>query len=520
MNTNLTEDIIFEILEGKYYNSNLPLSTFYVKNEFSLEWEIKIASIKVIENIDFHELLNLNLFIYFIDCEFCEEISFHSTNVKKYLRFYNCTFNKSIKVRGGYFSQLSFDSCTINGELNIFQTKIDNLHVDNCASDKIIIQQGTFGALNINHVKTKYLGIHNKETLIDSISITLSKTTTEFIIEEVTINTLCLYGKLPNNCQLNIHKANLNTLYFNEFSNNGKFSLKNITINRNPKKRTNMTIGTLFSDNNISEQDAKYYFSHCKNHINKDSNILDLFIPSSGDPLYEIRSKLLLVDKSHISSNNTFTIKNVQIGDAEFRNFNLNDFSDIIVSDTDLSTLKLFNSSFPPNKVYANSITKYEVFNDLANVAKNQNNKNYQIEYYKASRQALLKSIRENGRWKYFSTYTSLGVAWIYSNHGTRWIQALGVTIALTSILFTVLMLSTHYRVDLYTPGSWDKFLTLCAFYFQFLNPTHNIHFMDNLGAFNFSTHLGFVIGDLFGRIVVGIGIYEIIRSFRKLADK
>lgn len=66
---------------------------------------------------------------------------------------------------------------------------------------------------------------------------------------------------------------------------------------------------------------------------------------------------------------------------------------------------------------------------------------------------------------------------------------------------------------------STDGFRENIANYIKFINPTHKLNFMDT-EFYKYSDNDWFVIFDLLGRIFVGIGIFETIRSFRKYSRK
>ena len=232
----------------------------------------------------------------------------------------------------------------------------------------------------------------------------------------------------------------------------------------------------------------------------------------------EIQEELLLknVDDSESS---LLEINKATLGNCELKNVELDKFQVVKIIDTDLSTLKFFNSRFTVKSITGikdSYQALYETFNDLYTVVKNQNNKRDQIEYYKASQESLLRSYltKENRRKKIPSIISLLTAKW-YSNFGTRWTQAFLVTPLIAFLFFSLMMLCSNYDLEFSAKG-WANFQNLSVYYIQYLNPVHKFNFMDKIGGFTFSQNFPFVLLDFLGRIFVSIGIYEVIRSFRK----
>jgi hypothetical protein len=78
------------------------------------------------------------------------------------------------------------------------------------------------------------------------------------------------------------------------------------------------------------------------------------------------------------------------------------------------------------------------------------------------------------------------------------------------------MLLCSNYDIEFSKEGL-DGFISSAIFYIQYLNPAHRIDFMDNkLSNYMYSMNLGFMVFDFIGRILISIGIFEIIKSFRK----
>ena len=212
-------------------------------------------------------------------------------------------------------------------------------------------------------------------------------------------------------------------------------------------------------------------------------------------------------------------ILNSRLGNATFKNINLSEFSSIEIKNTDLSSLKTFKSTFPTESKIIKGKPKelYEIFNDLYTSSKNKNDKSEELEYYRASKNYLLKYLFNKDKFaSNFSSLISLLISKWYSNFGTSFLQAALITSVISLIFFSFMLYSVGYTLELNLTGL-DYFLNnLVAYWIQYINPIHRIDFMKEINV-NFSENSLFVLFDFFGRIFISIGIFETIRSFRKL---
>jgi len=106
----------------------------------------------------------------------------------------------------------------------------------------------------------------------------------------------------------------------------------------------------------------------------------------------------------------------------------------------------------------------------------------------------------------------------ITNNYGLSWVKALGFIFYTSIILYVVYILSFiflgNYPFEFGWNG-WIEFKQASNFtlknYLQFLWPTHKFDFMEGTK----STFITYLI-DIFSRIVIGFGIYQMIQAFRK----
>ncbi len=221
------------------------------------------------------------------------------------------------------------------------------------------------------------------------------------------------------------------------------------------------------------------------------------------------------------SSSKTLKFENNNFKSLVVKNAQLDFFDEIVIVNTDLSHIILKNSLIKANTINLKSsspINVYELFNSLYTSAKIKNNKREQEEYYKGSLIALYNQHLQYRSLGEIPTLISLAISNLYSNYGTNWMKSLGVTLMLAAIFFTFMMLTTAYDIS-FTEQGFLNFQKLAVYYVHFLNPAHKIDFMDTL-EFAYSNKLGFVVFDLLGRIFIGIGIFEMIKSFRKYARR
>ena len=367
--------------------------------------------------------------------------------------------------------------------------------------------------------------------------IILQNTITSIQVDEVAVSFDFLLT-LKNNCLIDIKRKNLYCrnlhIVFDDF--NGVFNLRSQSIERID------LYGNIEADGAMLAQDIKFnqiYFNDNstlargkKWPFSNQGNIEFINLSPQSEFVHFTNKGVAKWDEfiSNIDSNETskpdkivknpiiFSCIRSKLGNIHFSDFPFSQIDEIIFNKTSLSEISFFNSTIDTTKLIGSNTDLYEITNELTKIADKQNNRKDQLEYYKASRKFLLKSLLNKKWWKRIPSIFSLLFSLLYSNFGSNWALSLFLTTPLIALLFFSLMMTSSFSFSLDTEG-WNGFKELSVYFIQFLNPTHKLSFMDNVDVFNnylFSHDFRFVFFNLLGRIFVGIGIYETIISFRK----
>ncbi|WP_299135987.1 hypothetical protein [uncultured Tenacibaculum sp.] len=375
---------------------------------------------------------------------------------------------------------------------------VQNFKIHSSFRDGIYLHSGVFNSLNINSEEPNTISIKgNKLDFINKLEINGIGNNT--LINHQRINKLELKGKFNSESLLEVKNLKINILKIDELNNKGtvKFiNLKPINYILNHK-------GFEINSLEFEGQEVKFL---------PKTNAFDLY--EDYNAYLERYFNFFLKEECNDS---VFKIFNSSIGNLEFDNSNIDKFKEIKIN-SKLSSIKTFGTVFPTKSVSGDNSTLYEVFNDLYSVAKNKNNKNEEVLYYRKALNSLRKSVwkKEGNIFMKLNDWASLGVSNLYSAYGTSWIRSFFIaTPIIAFIFFGGMLLTTNYDLAF----SIDGFSENIANFFKFLNPTHKLNFMDR-EFYKYSDNAWFVIFDLFGRIFVGIGIFETIRSFRKYSRK
>jgi hypothetical protein len=382
---------------------------------------------------------------------------------------------------------------------------------------------GTFGghfkSLSFQGKSAKYIGVYNTGTFINSLSFSNLLEDNIVTVSNISINQLYMSGRYGVNNTIEFRNIDLHSLRLNDFTNKGCFLFNNIQVHKKRKKISDITISDFYKLKNITKEQKERIQGYTSITIDESLPLYKLHL-TLDDPFVEEKAKLLLVDEND-NKNSYFELKKVTLGELEMKNVEMSKFLKLSIINTDLSTIKLHNSTFPCERVEGNNKELYEIFNDLYTVSLKQNNKRDQIEYYKSSKKALLYSMFDQYWFKNIPSIISLGLSLIYSDFGTKWARAFFIVTPLFGALFfSLMMYATTYQLD-FSESGIGNFMSLLVYYVRFLNPAHSLEFMDNmLTNYKFSENLFFVFFDTLGRIFIGIGLFETVQSFRSYSRK
>ncbi|RBW63181.1 hypothetical protein DS884_00475 [Tenacibaculum sp. E3R01] len=513
-----------KILKGDYLNSEHVYSKFYnsvyydeTNDDISF---IELSDLKIKGVIDIENII-FNYHITFYDLEIDKLIV---NGVEFYNNFIinDSTFNKIIISRSS-FKSLVFNECDIDTLSFIDNRKSELIEFMSSKLNLASFYGGYFNKISIfdSIIKNKLILDNSKRELFSFIGILdiYKSQTTHLLIQDIYLNSLTT-NQLTIDDSMLINSVYLFSLEFDNLKNNGNIHISGITFLKHSKFVENISIKEYFKRKQFSEEDIKSILKYHKKRYRESLSLEDFMylLPRIENKLLKLSRYIDFEDFfiEKLSELSFLSIIDCDFGNTRFSNLNLEEINRISIS-SKLSSISTYNTIFPPNKFDGKNIELYEVFNDLYSVAKNKNNKREEVLYYRKAQDSLLKSFNPKTELvKNFNDITSLAISNLYSAYGTSWLRSFFiVTPIIAFIFFLVMLLTSNYDLAFSTDGFSDNI----ANFFKFLNPTHRLNFMDT-EFYNYSNNTWFIIFDLLGRIFVGIGIFETIKSFRKYSRK
>ncbi|MBP1222637.1 hypothetical protein [Flavobacterium sp. 1355] len=450
------------------------------------------------ENCHFEGLMLVDVewtgFIFFENCKFSMNFDVSSI-VAPNLKFENCTFEKS----------LIFNYCDIS-----YLTFLKN----EC-SNGIQFNAGIIRILLIEPLsdKTQFTLI-GKFLFINSLTVK-SNTGITLVSKSCIINQINLSGYFNTSSRLDFNSILNKQIYLDEMNNDGKIYFSNITAAAIEAFKQNSISEYIESFAVFRSNNIKYEQKQVR-ALDKNLTIVDLI--KGYHSLIEFKKFIeqnyyndFLLWESYPTYK--FKITNSSAGILEFKNIQFENY-DIELKNSDLNSLKLINSKIPHILYRDNYLNYYNVYNDLYTSANKQSNTKDKVYYYRISQHFLLQHLRfEDSKPKDYGSIITIIVSGLYSNHGTNWLKAIFITI-LVSFIFFLLFINTIEGISLSLDKTGASFFieNLLPYFPQFLNPLHKIEFMEKSGTL--TSWSGLI--DLLGRIFTGIGVFEMIRSFRK----
>ena len=231
------------------------------------------------------------------------------------------------------------------------------------------------------------------------------------------------------------------------------------------------------------------------NHNNSFSSFTLLNYKNSKNSKFKILSSSF-IDDFRLDS---FKVNYLSIENNSFKGY-------FFIRDIDSSTINIMNNIFEKgcsfNNISFNNSEYSETYRTLKQIShKNQDQKN-NLKYYVLEQNFLLREVDV-----VFFDKVILCTKKIISNHGTNFIQAVIVTLLITFLFYSL----TYLIISEYTINNINKFF---AGYFKYLIPiNYNDPTSENTSFIKCSKAWP---SFLFGKIILLLGIYETIISFRK----
>lgn len=469
-----------------------------------------------IEGILIIEVDSINEPVTFSNCHF-DEVFIKNTAMADRVEFRHCSFEKEFIVFDIEGAGLIFNNCVFHQGLTINHCKLKYLTLSKTESTNgITIEGGFIQVLDLKPLNEKtQISLSGKFLLVDTLAVDSSSGATIFAKKAV-INNISLSGYYNVSSRLDFNNIINKKIEFNDLNNDGKFyfsKLRPVGVKR-------------FTDQTL-EKYIKAYSEFDKVHHNElqivhalyRKGISTLEIYSGYHPVLRFRE---FIEQNYYTDfleyyddlSAEFTINNSSAGILELKSIIFERYA-LKLLNSDLSAVKLINSQIPDVNSTDDFLNYYNVYNDLYSSAAKQNNTKDKAEYYRISQLYLYKYFRYESvsDQRHRGSRFSIIVSKFYSSHGTNWPQACMVTVLVSFLFFCFFTASlSAVGLDVSITGI-NTFLTNYLPYFpQFLNPLHRIDFMQDiavLGAWS-------ALLDFIARIAVSIGIFEIVRSFRK----
>lgn len=517
----LPSNIVYDFINQDNYKIDEKYFLSLKNTDFTKE----IFNSVIVEKLFFDKNIHPTTNIYFENCTI-DKLEFDDCTFEQ-IWFKNCTFINTLKVLNGNFKSFFwFQDCIFNSSLIIRNGNFENLFFNNSKiHEQIRIEGGNFENFSFHpNSETDVLKINGLLTFINDLEL-ISNNGIKIIAEKTFIRKILCKGYLNNNSRIDFNDIRNNlSVEFTNVKNDGKIYLNNFL--------SFLVYPLLLKDKNVNIIDKSIF----KERSNEYLRFVEKAQIETVTQLYNKFEtptfiKEIIIDKyfseityfgEEVSDDELFfEINNSSIGYLEFINFDVNQYKNISIESSDLSSIKLINSFVPTKKNRIKSIDKsylnhYSIYNDLFVSAKNQNNIKDRNKYFQASQMYLLKNLMKNW-FKNSPSIISNLISKLFSNYGQSWFKATIVTILLSTLFFGLYLLSFKNLQFDFSQIGWNFFKVNYLKYLpEFINPTHKIDFIDNLKCQIGNWTRCF---DFLGRIIVGIGIYETIKSFRKYVN-
>lgn len=497
------------ILDGTFDYEGSPHQHCYFKKDGQAT-VISIMNREIIGHIqsNIKNSSSNNYIINLVDLEFKERVSFSYYNFLQPISIKDCKFHQGVSFGNCEVSTININNSFIPKYLSFTNSSVKNVIIQEVEC-KFLITNGDFGRVYINSSKQGAFVCKTFDTLIDNLEFAHGLSNWNILLEKLTINVLHLNCSIYANSSLNCIDIQLHQFYIEQFRNFGRAIFKDVKVLDSKVEKATM---------NFKEFTNLEQFVPNEKYVFNEGTLLSKILITSEDPNFNLR-KTSLFKKIISDSKNTCRFYLSHLGEITFENIPFKDFDSLTVKSTNLSSAIMFNSSIYDQNLSGSEYEKYELFNGLILSANNTQNKSDIIEYQKFSKKFLFNHLVKSFSIKKLGSLLSLSISLIYSNFQTSWAQSFFITTPIFGfIFFTAMMLSSKFDF-IWSFDGFQNFISLSPYYLQFLNPIHKLNFMDSIFDYKLSVNVWFVLFDSLGRIFVGIGIYETIRSFRKFTN-
>jgi len=458
-------------------------------------------------------------------------------NIKETVTFLNCTFEDIIIDRTRCDDSIEFKQCTFSKDFRIIFIQSHNFNLENCQFEKaLIIQYCVIDYLIFHRVeaqngimleggKIRLLDIKpiNEKTsfsftglflLIHTLSVISQSGITTFA-KSCSINIINLTGYLNILSRLDFTRIKNKKIAIYELNNSGKIYFSNLTpagVHGFKNSSLSPHIEAYRKSPGADMRELQFVSQMA-------FKMEPLELLTGNYPLYGFRKFIERKDCTDFllyfdTLDTQFRIDNSSPGILELKSLLFEQYQ-IEIKNSDLSSVKLLHSRIPDVMAEDDDLNYYNVYNDLYTAAVRQSNTKDKAFYYKTAQEYLYSYLKDSAKAddRDAGSRIAITVSKIYSHHGTDWIRACLVTFFITFLFFILFTLSLK-EIDADVSGHGAAYFneTIMPYFFEFINPLHRIDFMSKISPLGGCT----AFFDFLSRIFVSIGIFEIVRSFRK----
>ncbi len=434
----------------------------------------------------------------FSDAKFNIDIStiIHTSEISHTeITFKNCEFN-NYEITFSDFKdmqeikhiRLNFNNCTFNNEIRFYNTNNYTIFINNSKLKKIILYK------------------------TDEIDIIISNNSNIEILQ---------IDEVKKINELKINNSKINKLYFTNVNISNKFIIFENEINQIDFIRFNSNCEFDFIDNKIL---TKTEFSEC--NFDKISFKKNKFIGKLA--FYKIefnKSTVIDIDcKSNAYFNACKFNKYTHFDNSKFKNLEMNycKFNEFTsLQNVECECIKLNKVTFENLAFFddikiikLNECDRKTIRTIKQQLLKTDNKIDYNIFRSAELKAHYNKLKKENKKWYNNQNAFILMFGKCYSNFGINWVRPVKLTIIFSFLFYSIFFWVEYNKFDI---GNFsletNNLKTFFSGYLKFLIPTNLYNplknekiYVDNFSWFPF----------ILGKIIIAIGIYEIITAFRK----
>ncbi|PKH49603.1 hypothetical protein CXF68_02355 [Tenacibaculum sp. Bg11-29] len=410
-------------------------------------------------NSDSLKINELTQVFYFDDCEFENEICFVNCYLKD-IKFLNI----SKPIKEVYLSPKKLGSFTFECAQNLKQKILIDIKIHNIES--------------INHLKLSHLK-STGDLMIDGCNINILE------INDCAFNQIdIIHSKFSKEFLFTSNIIETSYIQYNEFE-KSNFSSTNFGIYA--KFRFNEFKGVTLFKQLKNESQTKLKLVNCNFYKYTNFNNSNLYELHIGDSNFQELTSFQELELNSIFLDRTIFEKIVFFDDIVIHKFN----------ECNKRTLRNIKQQL----LRADNKIDYDNF------------RAHELNSFKEELKNKLKSKSNINRQKLCRDLTILRINSFFSNNGTDWVKATQRTMFVAVLFYSIFYgIHNHSReIELFSMSSFNEYM-IGLFRYFLLTDFHNPLISNREYLISFWEWIPFV----FGKILIGIGIYHVLVSFRK----